>query len=79
MSQDESYKQSGLFVTYEANGADFSGLSVLVASDGLLDHTRWLLRLLVGGLLLVVLAPLLDVPQTTLVEHATARQPHDAR
>jgi len=61
----------------ESVGADQTRAAVLVALDGLLDHARGRL-LLVARLLLVRLLPLLDEPEAALVEHATARETHDA-
>lgn len=61
----------------ESSDSDVTSATVLVALDLLLDDAGRVL-LLVLWLLLVGLLPLLDVPETTLVEHATARQAHDA-
>ena len=67
--------KKSVVLTYESVDADGPGLAVLLALDLLLDDTGWLLDLLLD----VGLLPLGDVPQATLVEHASARQLHHAR
>ena len=62
--------------TYESGDSDITSATVLVALDGLLDNSGRLL-VLVLWLLLVGLLPLLDEPQTTLVEHASLGQAHN--
>ena len=52
--------------------------AVLVAADLLLDDARGLRGLAVLRLALVLLLPLLDEPEATLVEHASSRYAHDA-
>ena len=63
--------------TYESGDSDITSATVLVALDGLLDNSGRLL-VLVLWLLLVGLLPLLDEPQTTLVEHTALGQAHNA-
>ena len=67
-----------MLVYYESLSANETRTAVLVALDLLLGDTSSSLWLLVLGLLLVLLPPLLDVPEAALVEHATARQLHHA-
>ena len=61
--------------TYEFADSHWSALAILLALDLLLDNPG--ARLPLGRLL--ALLPLGNVPQTTLVEHAAARQTHHSR
>jgi len=62
----------------ESLNAALALATVLVALDLLDGNARGLLGLALFGLLLIGLPPFLDVPETTLVEHAAAGQAHDA-